>query len=125
MLTVPVILVFPVMLAFPEVLSVVQVKDPELSEEDTPRVPVIFEFPVILRPPIVTTNPPDKLAPPVDTIKPPELNVKFPLIDDAPVILMPLADVRPLHERDFELLNDIFVLTPSDIANNGDDTETL
>ena len=78
-----------------------------------------------LKPPIVTAIPPEKLAPPVLTIKPPELNVKFPLIDDAPVTLIPLVEVIPLHERDFELLNSIFVLTPSDIANNGDDTETL
>ena len=85
----------------------------------------MLEFPVMLKPPSVTINPPEKLAPPVLTIKPPELNVKFPLIDDAPVILMPLAEVRPLHEWDFELLNDIFVLTPSDIANRGEDAETL
>ena len=56
----------------------------------------------MLKPPIVTINPPEKLAPPVDTIKPPELNVKFPLIDDAPVTLIPEVEVNPLHERDFE-----------------------
>ena len=59
-----------------------------------------------------------------DTDKVPVMLV-FPVIDDAPVTLIPLVEVIPLHERDFELLNDIFVLTPSDIANNGDDTETL
>ena len=84
---------------------------------DTDKFPDILEFPVMLKPPIVTTNPPEKLAPPVDTIKPPELNVKFPLIDDAPVILIPLVEVSPLHERDFELL--------TLMANRGEDAETL
>ena len=92
---------------------------------DVFNVPVILEFPVMLKPPIVTINPPEKLAPPVDTIKPPELNVKFPLIDDAPVTLIPLVEVMPLHERDFVLLNDIFVLIPSLNANRGEDAETL
>ena len=84
--TVLLTVIVPVMLAFPLVLSVVQVKAPEESEELTPSVPVIIEF---------------------------------------PVTLMPLVEVRPLHERDFELLNDIFVLNPSLIANRGADTETL
>ena len=80
-------------------VSVVQVKGPDVSEEDTPRVPVMLVFPVILAPPIVITNPPDKLAPALDII--------------------------PLHERDFVLLNDIFVLTPSLKANSGEDAVTL
>ena len=56
-------------------------------------------------------------------VRPDVFNV--PVIVEFPVMDNPLVDVIPLHERDFELLNDIFVLTPSDIANNGDDTETV
>ena len=85
----------------------------------------MLEFPVMLKPPIVTINPPPKLAPPVDTINPPDDNVKFPLIVEAPVIEIPLLEVIPLHERDFVLLNDIFVLNPSLNANRGADAVTL
>ena len=109
---------------------VVHVKGPELSEELTPRVPVTIELPDTPIPPTVTNKAPDKLAPPDDTIKPPVLTVKapvlnVPLIVEFPVMDNPLVDVTPLHVIAFDGFNDIFVVTPSPIANRGADAATL